>query len=167
MSPFPGAVGSFWNVQPCFPAVVQGPRRPRRPGPTRRARLLHGDEQRGDRGGGGTDGGLRALVFLLLLRPVRGKRDGDTVSQDILVFHALACAPGSLGTGETEHGDAARHTQHFPATVIGQTLKPATDGLGIAVCGEVVHKEEVETGLGSKDRGGTLGFLGLLDLLVL
>lgn len=158
MPHFPRAVGSFWNIYPSISATLGGSQCT--PGAPWWPWLLHGEEQGSRIGGRGSRPRPFHLLLLLLLYPIRRKWHSDAVPQDVLVLHALAGAFSCLCTGKSEYSGATRHTQHFPTTVIGQALKPATDGLGVAVRGEVVHKEEVETRLGSKERGSTLGFLG-------
>lgn len=74
----------------------------------------------------------------------------DAVAKHVLILHALAGTLGSVRAAEAEDGGALGHAQHLAATVVGQSAEPELDGVAEALVTddwEVVHIEEVETGL--------------------
>jgi len=89
----------------------------------------------------------------------------DAVAEHVLVLHALAGALGRVRAAEAEDGRALGHTQHLAAAVVGQPAEPELDGVAEALVtddGEVVHIEEVETGLkGGRKTASRTGFGGI------
>ena len=66
---------------------------------------------------------------------------------DVLVLHTLAGALCRLQGAEAQDGRAGRQAQHLAAAVVRQAPQPVGHALAVAVGGQVVDKQNVETGL--------------------
>ena len=79
-----------------------------------------------------------------------GEGEADSATAHILIFHSLAGPWSCLRTAETEDCCALGHAQHLAPAVVWQAAEPELHSVPqvlVTVDREVVHIEEVETGL--------------------
>lgn len=85
----------------------------------------------------------------------RGEGEADSMTAHVLVLHPLAGARGRLEAAKAEHRRALGHAHHLASAVVGEAAEPELHAVPqalIGVGGEVVHIEEVETGLKEEGR---------------
>lgn len=79
-----------------------------------------------------------------------GEGKADLVAKHILILHSLAGTRSRLSAAKTEDCCALGHAQHLATTVVWQAAQPELHSVPqalVTVDREVVHIEEVETGL--------------------
>ena len=101
------------------------------------------------RGGDGGDVATAAAASAEARGPWR-QGEADAAAVHVLVLHALAGALRRVLAAEADDGGARGHAQHLAAAVVGQAAQPGAHALPVAVGGEIVHIEEVQTGLGEE-----------------